>query len=257
MTDYLRELPEARVAGWYGRLAERMNRETVNGDPAMAPMLLQHWLDNRDATSTFSFPPPTHLKESAYVIRVLTAHRGIFLSQTPARNGRIVGVLPRLRGDTGYTRWDLNGDLQLDYHSLVEVGSGLIDLARIQLRGSRAERDLLTALRGFQLHSRVWCRGERNTRQRTVDVRIILWSAHIEDRYDWNYSEHFTVPNPDFGSRASDAVRPQDEDLTVYHRNAERLENAALAALYNLRSHHWHVTSLLSGAHASFALGRR
>lgn len=257
MTDYLRTLPEARVAGWYRRLADRMALETVDGEPALAPMLLRQWLDNRDATSVFTFPPPTHLKESTYVTRVLTEHRSIFLSLSAARNGRIVGVLPRLRGDSGFTRWDLTDLLQMDYHSLVEVGSNVFEIGRIQLTGTRAERDLLTALRGFQLHSRVWLEGVRNQHQRTVDVRIILWSAHIEDRYDWDYSEHFTVPNPDHGSRDADAVRPQDEELTVYHSNARRLERAGLAAPYDLRCHHWHVTSLLPGARRSYTLGQR
>jgi hypothetical protein len=76
--------------------------------------------------------------------------------------------------------------------------------------------------------------------------------AYITDRYDWDYSEHFTVPNPDFNSRAASAVRRTDRELTVYHKNAQRIERASLAAPYDIRCNHWHVTgSLLSEANAT------
>jgi hypothetical protein len=255
MADHLSSLPVAQVARWYGRLAQSMASEQVDGAPALAPIFLQHWLDNRDPDSTFSFDPPAHLKESRYVRDVLVAHGRIFLSQQRAAGGRIVGVLPRLQGD-GYRRWDLNSTLELDYHSLVEVGSGIMDLVRIQQSGTRAERDLLTALRGFQLHSRVWVEGRRDREaSNIVHVNIHWWSAHITDRYDWNYREHFTVPNPDHGSTDADAVRPGDRQLTVEHINAKRLEDAGLAAPYDIRSHHWHVLDpLLGSAHATFTL---
>lgn len=250
MTDYLGQLPERQVAAWYGRLARSMSTQSVNGAPALAPIFLQHWLDNRDQRSTFNFDPPPHLKESSYVVDVLRRHRDIFLSQRAAANGRIVGVITRLRSGV----WDLSNLLQLDYHSLVEVGGGLIDLIRIQRSGTPGERDLLTALRGFQLHSRVWLEGARSQNDaRRVQVSIHWWMAYITDRYDWDYSEHFTVPNPDFNSHAGDAVRPRDRQLTVYHSNARRIERAGLAAPYNIRSNHWHVTGqLLTGARASF-----
>jgi len=63
----------------------------------------------------------------------------------------------------------------------------------------------------------------------------------VHDRYDWDYSEHFTVPNPDYRSTALDAVRPQDQTLTVYHSNAQRVERAGLAAPYDVESDEWRV----------------
>jgi hypothetical protein len=65
MTDYLAPLPEAQVAAWYGRLASTMALHTVNGARALAPMFLQHWLDNRDPRSTFSFDPPLTCERAA------------------------------------------------------------------------------------------------------------------------------------------------------------------------------------------------
>lgn len=252
MTDYLRSLPVEQVAGWYGRLARSMSSRKVNGTPALAPIFLQHWLDNRDPRSTFAFEPPPHLKTSSYVTSVLRSHRNIFLSQAPAANGNIVGVITRLRSG----KWDLSSALELDYHSLVSVGDDIIDLIRIQRSGTDGERDLLTALRGFQLHSRVWVEGSRSTSNpRQFEVWIHWWMAYVTDRYDWDYSEHFTVPNPDFGSTASNAVRPRDRELTVYHSNARRLEEARLAAPYNIRSNHWHITDqTFYGGHVTLTI---
>ena len=149
MTDHLKKLPVEQVAAWYGRLAKAWSTATVDGMPALAPTLLQHWLDNRDPTSTFNFPPPPHLVKSRYVEEVLRAHRDIFLSQKPAANGATVGAITRLRSGA----WDLKTSLKLDYHSLVSVGDSWIEILRIQKRGTPGERDLFTALRGFQLHS--------------------------------------------------------------------------------------------------------
>lgn len=137
----------------------------------------------------------------------------------------------------------------MSYESLVEVGAGL-DLVRIQLQGSPEERDMLTSLRGFQLRSDVVVRGASPPSPNDVLIAFVSWKCRIKDRYDFDYTEHFTVPNPDHGSSAQAAVRPKDKSLTVYHRNAQRLEAANLAAPYNIESDEWSVVdeSLLSSA---------
>jgi hypothetical protein len=61
------------------------------------------------------------------------------------------------------------------------------------------------------------------------------------DRYHWNDVKHLTVPNPDFGSKAPDAIRAQDSTITVYHRNQERIEQKGLAAPFNVESRPWRV----------------
>ena len=50
------------------------------------------------------------------------------------------------------------------------------------------------------------------------------------------------MPNPDYQSKAADAVRPTDQTLTVYHKNAQRLEVAKLAAPFDVASYKWPVT---------------
>jgi hypothetical protein len=79
----------------------------------------------------------------------------------------------------------------------------------------------------------------------------------VNDRYDWDYSEHFTVPNPDFGRAQPDSVQPHDRTLTVYHSNARRLEAANLAAPYDVSSLPWVVTDTALRAPAEVDASRR
>jgi hypothetical protein len=150
-------------------------------------------------------------------------------------------VIPRLQGLAGFTKWDGNSPLDLMYECLVEVGTSVADIGRIMKFGTPEEKDLFTALRGFHLRSNAVVTGAPQQNNRDVIVTFNSWSARVEDRYDWDYSEHLTMPNPDFGSTQPDAVRPQDQTLTVYHKNAKRLEDAGLAAPYDVESEPWTV----------------
>lgn len=248
MTDHLRALPVQQVAAWYRRLADLVARQSVGGETPYAAILLRHWLDNRDPRSTFTIRPRGYLWSSPHVLAVLRYHRAVFLTQQEARVGRggvfgaatrRAGVVPRILGEPGFTRWVLPGRVQLEYQSLVEIGGGPLDILRIQQSGSAGERDLFTALRGFQLRSSALVQGLRVGNQ--VSIGFILWKCDILDRYDWNYDEYLTMPNPDFGRRGADSVRPGDQSLTVYHSNAKRLEDARLAAPYDGRSVPWDV----------------
>lgn len=243
MADHLASLPVGRVAAWYRRLADATGQRRVEGQEPYSAMLLRHWLDNRDPRSTFRLPARRYLQTSDRVQAALRYHRAVFLTEQEARVGkgtRRGGVVPRIQGAPGFQRWDLTGALQLDYESLVEIGSGPFDILRIQNRGSAEEQDLFTSLRGFQLHSRALVSGRRHGGE--VSIRFDTWLCEAKDRYDWNYSEYLTVPNPDYGSREPDAVRPGDMKLTVYHSNAKRLEDAKLAAPYDIRSQAWRVS---------------
>jgi hypothetical protein len=247
VTDYLASLPEAQVAGWYRRLADRVAREKIDGKDPLAAIFLRHWLDNRDPKSTFEFHAPDYLQQSKYVTSVLQFHREVLLTQQQARftggKRKWAGVLPRIQGLSGFTRWDLSKPLEMQYESLVEIGSGLIEIARIQQAGTNQERDLFGSLRGFQLRSKVKVSGVRLPKPSTmIRITFISWQCQVLDRYDFDYSEHLTFPNPDYGSRDKEAVRPQDKLLTVYHKNAERLEKAGLAAPYDIKSKEWSVT---------------
>ena len=114
-------------------------------------------------------------------------------------------------------------------------------IAKIQRSGTSPDRDIFGSLRGFQLKSKVTVTapGRQNGR---VNVHFSSWQCSGTDRYDWNYSERLTVANPDYRSKAPDAIRPQDETLTVYHSNAKRLEDAGQAAPYDVVLRSWTVS---------------
>jgi hypothetical protein len=245
MQDYLASLPEVQVAGWYRRLANFIAKERVDGQVPLAAIFLNHYLDNRDPTSTFEFEAPSYLRQNKYMTPVLEFHRAVFLTEQQARltggKGKWAGVLPRIQGRPGFTYWDLKVGIDMQYESLVEIGSGMFDILRIQRSGDPWEKDLFGALRGFQLRSNVRVEGSRLP---SGKIRIIFarWVCQAMDRYDFDYNEYLTLPNPDYRQTYSDAIRPQDQTLTVYHKNAERLEKAGLASPYNIRSKEWIVT---------------
>lgn len=251
MADYLKDLPIVQVAAWYRRLANSVAGKLVEGKEPYASILLRHYLDNRDPKSSFAIEPRTYLMTNNRVVEALKYHRAVFLSEQEARIGtrtnflgqsttatKLAGVVPRLQGK-GYPKLAVPGRTEMEYQSLVQIGDGMTDIARIQLSGSDAERDMFTSLRGFQLHSKVLV--DVAAQGSKVKVTFTNWSVTIHDRYDWNYDEYLTMPNPDFGSRAAGAVRPGDQQLTVYHSNAKRLEDAKLAAPYDVTATPWVV----------------
>ena len=128
----------------------------------------------------------------------------------------------------------------MSYESLVEIGSSVAEIAQIQLRGTHEERDLFTSLRGFQLRSIVSVSGQREGD--FIALRFDRWQCAAIDRYDWNYDEYLTMPNPDFGRSAPGSVRPDLRTFRVYHKNAKRLEEAQLAAPFDLQVGLWSVT---------------
>jgi len=67
--------------------------------------------------------------------------------------------------------------------------------------------------------------------------------AKVSDRYDWDYSEYIKVPKPDFGKDIKGTIAPSLKTIIVYHSNAKRLEDAKLAAPYNLRSKPWYINN--------------
>lgn len=244
MLDYLGQLEPKYVAAWYYRLANSIARRKIEGETPLSAVFLKQWLDNRVSGSTFHFAAPSYLKTNRRVIEVLAYHRDVFLSKEKARinNSEVwAGVIPRLQGRHGQNKWDLASPVTVRYHSLCDIAPGVTDIIRIQNSGDEAERDLMTSLRGFQLHSEVILSGKQLSNN-SVEIRFISWRSKVADTYDWNYDEYFTVPNPDFSSVDKNAVRPKDSSIRVYHKNAKRLEDARLAAPYELESNLWQVT---------------
>ena len=239
MTDILADYPVAAVAAWYARLADEVGKRKLDGSTPLSSQFLRAYLANRNPKSLLLFPPPTYLTQHRKVNEAQRFHRRVFLSEEQARiSGRRqrAGIAPRLEDG----RWSGQGSLTMSYESLVEIGSSLAEIAQIQLRGSQEEQDLFTSLRGFQLRSTVLVSGQREGD--FIDVRFDRWQCAAIDRYDWNYDEYLTMPNPDFGRRAPGSVRPDLRSFRVYHKNAKRLEEAKLAAPFDLQVGLWSVT---------------
>lgn len=246
MSDILANYSVKEVAAWYKRLAAKVGERKLNGNVPLASRFLRAYLDNRDPKALIQFAAPVYLINHRKIKIAQSYHRRVFLTEEKARIGKAkkwAGLIPRLQDG----RWNGEGKLSMNYHSLVEIGGTIAEIAQIQLRGSEQERDLFTSLRGFQLHSNVTVMGTR--KGDSVNVKFELWQCKAVDRYDWNYDEYLTVPNPDYKSIADSAIRPDLQSFRVYHKNAKRLEDAKLAAPYRLEVGLWHVHDMsINGA---------
>lgn len=132
-----------------------------------------------------------------------------------------------------HAKWDPRRPLQIEYESLLEFP------LRYQLTGNDADRDLLYSVHGCQLHSTVTVVGLPGSNNARMKITFQAFETYIVDRHDWDYSEHLTVPNPDFGSIAKGAVAPKLKTVVIYHKNAKRLEDAGLAAPYSFQTTPW------------------
>jgi len=242
--DVLKPHPVNRVAAWYRRLADGWQRNAPELQPSLAAVLLRTWLDNRDPSARIHFDAPSHLKSNSTVISVQQFHRDVFLTNKKARfaggKEKWAGVMPRIQGSLGFAKWDMKGELPLQYESLCDPAPNIVAIAKVQRFGTSGERDVFGSLRGFQLKSEVVVTATPSYGN-TVTVRFKSWSCSGTDRYDWNYSEYLTLANPDFGSTDKDAIAPESETVRVYHSNAKRLEDAKLAAPYDVILRPWMV----------------
>jgi len=243
MADVLKNRSPQEVAAFYSRLADAVDRQRGTLQVSLAALLMRRWLTAR--RNKFSPPAPPHLTTHSRVVEALKYHRRVYLTQEKARltggAGRWAGVVPRLQGKPPYTKWDMKQPLQMDYQSLVEMP------LRYQITGTDADRDILYALHGFQLRTVVVVEGamlgSTGAAAGKVRIRLESFEAQVIDRYDWDYNEHLTVPNPDFGSQKPGAIEPDSKTVVVYHSNAKRLEDAGLAAPYDLETALWSVTT--------------
>jgi len=247
--DILSTLPVPQVWQWYKRLAEQISKRPVaGGGEPLASLFLRRYLNRKAAQSggqepLFIFTAPDYLKNNERVQDMLEQHRNVYLSQEKASIGgksRWAGIRPRWQkpGDYG---WNPKDPLPMHYQTLVELP------LRWQITGNQEEKDLMYGLGlGFQLRTEVIAIVVQQSGKNHLEVTFKQFEAKVIDRYDFNFSEHITVPNPDFNSSKSGAVCPQNKSMTVYHRNARRLEQAGLAAPFNLETKVWKVGGSIS-----------
>ena len=244
--DVLKEYPVEQVAAWYGRLADGWSRNMPELQPALAGLFLKTWLENRNPSATIAFDAPPHLRMNGAVLEVQMFHRDVFLTVKKARftggSEKWAGILPRAQGLPGFSKWDMQSPLPLEYESLCDIAPNAWAIAKIQRSGSNGDRDIFGSLRGFQLKSKATVIVAPSRPGDTgVTIQFQSWTCSGTDRYDWDYNEYLTVVNPDFDSKEPDAIRPKQQTLTVFHKNAKRLEDAKLAAPYNVELRPWSV----------------
>ncbi len=239
MSDILAKLPPDQVAGFYGRLADQVDMNKGALQTSLAADLMRQWLKNRVRNSLYTFTAPSHLTNHSDVRSVLKYHRAVYLTEEKARftggSSKWAGLLPRIQGKAPHPKWNMMGPMNLEYQSLVELP------LRYQLTGSDADRDILYALHGFQLKTMATVTVMPIQNSKKVKVTFTSFKASVIDTYDWDYSEHLSVPNPDFGSKLPDAIAPDQKTVRVYHSNAKRVEDAGLAAPYRLECTPWQV----------------
>ncbi len=240
--DILKSFPIERVHRWYHRLADAALSKKINGRHPLSGLLLKTYVTNKDKNKLYIFDAYDYLQRHPKVLTELNYHRQVFLTQSKARLGKgntsnkWVGLVPRLQDG----RWNGSDQIALYYESLVEIGSQS-EIWRIQLYGTAEERDLFTSLRGFQLRSDIEVTGF--AKGHTISVSFKKWEATALDRYDFNYHEHLTLPNPDYQSSAEDAIHPELQKFRVYHSNAKRLVDHGLAAPFKVKLGPWKVTN--------------
>jgi hypothetical protein len=262
-TDYLKNLSVDELAAWYLRLADGWDRESSKTlKQPLAGEFLRRWVNNRRVDVEYEFDAPDHLRSLPAVIEQQRFHREVFLTQRKGKfypkPDRWVGVLPRIQGVLGFQKWDMKEALSLEYESLCDPAPTLAALLFVQQRGDPAEADITAALRGFQLKSQCEVKADPVAGSKNrVRITFTSWIASATDRYDWDAVKHLTVRNPDYQSKESYAVRPQDRDLTVYHTNAIRLEKAGRAAPFKVKIKPWAVTDGRVGKQSDIDIQRK
>lgn len=244
--DVLGSLPVRQVWLWYGRLAQAISRRSVaGGGTPLAALFMNRYLRPQANSSgtqvTFNFTAPAYLKDHSIVVDALAYHRRVYLTQERARIGsstRWAGIKPRWQ-DPGRYGWTRETALSMHYEALVEVP------LHWQITGNAEEKDILYALgMGFQLRTEVTVNVTNSGAH--LDVTFSRFTAKVVDVYDFNYSEHITVPNPDHNSSSPNAVCPERDRMVIYHTNARRMEQAGLAAPFSLESAAWELMSVTS-----------
>jgi len=234
--DVLAPLSAPQVAQWYGRLAD----ETEKKGAKVSALLMRNWLKNRDPKATITIPAHANIVSSTPVKEGLSYHRKVYLTEQKASidgDERWAGIIPRLQSGS----WNGTGTLDMHYQGLASSGSAYVAAMKYKSgMMSQSDADLFTSLHDFQLKTEVTATGKPAS-SGLLAIAFSKFSARVLDRYDWDIGKHLTVPNPDAGSKKPDAVAPKQASIKVYHSNAHRVENAGLAAPYNLETESWDV----------------
>jgi len=233
--DYLADLSPPDVAAWYLRLADFVERKNAKVKNALAPRFLRHYI--KGGGKRLVFDPPDHLKNSKYVVGVLARHRSWYLTEKPFKD-KWVGIIPRLQQGKVRTSGARLATV-MDITSLVEIGVNTSS-------NTDGDNDLLTSMHGFQLSTMCFVYVTDISGEADKNVRFSSFTAIVTDRYDFDPKKFFFVPNPDYKNpfKVSSPVAEDQNEILVYHRNAQRIEKAGLASPFDLASNGWSIADL-------------
>ena len=237
MADHLESLNPRDVAAFYRRLA--LSIQAKFGGESLAAMLLLHWLDGGGAPKFYSAKYVRDLSEVRSYLR--DTARPIFLSQRATPGGSIGGVVPRIKGTIKSS--PPGGPYPMHLEGNVETPVSIQAKAALGMKVAPGELDALYALHGFTVRSDVIV-SVTVVSPKLYNVKFVSWTSVASDEYHWDPTKHITVPNPDFGSKDSGAVAPDEKEVTVYHSNAIRVEKAGLAKPFHDESAPWVETDL-------------
>lgn len=237
--DYLKDLDVHKVAEFYKRLANYIN--ALRGGNSLSANMLLHWLGATGNLYTF---PGSYLCGVSFVEDyLLNSARPVFLSQKARfSDGKIGGIIPRIRRDKGFDQDPIGGPYKLLYEgesccSPLSVQDALVNMGLEAALKSPAAReaDIFCSMHDFAIVTNVVM--EAKLRRNTMyEVTFLDWRSHTRDSYHFDEVKHLTVPNPDYQSTAPGAVASFSKMITIYHTNAQRLTEAHLAANFDDKS---------------------
>lgn len=238
--DHLQSRSPKEVADWYGRLADLVSMSIPS---SLASRMLKHWLGATGTKFTFD---ASEISSEAFVIEHLRDEvRRVFLSEKKTSKGSLGSIVPRIQGKPGFPKWDGSSTLAMHYEGdSVSLPMKVHAMALIG-KANPHDIDLFMSLHSFGIRTNVVVSLSPKGGAK-FNVNFDSWESQAFDRYDWDTQKSLTVPNPDFNNPKGlpKPIAPGEEKLVVFHTNARRVEQAGLAAPYDVASTLWKPTDI-------------
>ena len=257
--DVLADYEPNIVVGWYERLALATQTWYANSRPgggsSLSAAFLMHWRDlsrtrvergqvvwNKTAPKEFDvvkIAATSPLRE-----KLLGEVRPVFLTQRQRghdANKGFGGAVRKLQEG-----WD-GTPLTLTYKAgSVEGATNAVKaklLWQLEINHSAPEEidwtnlDIYASLHTFAVESTVAIRAiPLSVDPKRFTIAFDSWTWRVVDYYDWDPNKHNDMANPDYNKAGPLMVRPDLKYITVWHRNARRVEAANLATPFPVES---------------------
>jgi hypothetical protein len=238
MTDLLARLSERDVAAFYRRFAQGI--QLALGNDALAAALLLHWLDGGGRPKAILGQDLRTLPEIRAYLR--STARAVLLSVKTLPGGMVDGIVPRLRGTIKAN--PPGGPFQIRIDGNVDTVLSARAKAGKSMTVAEAELGALYALDGWTVTSDVVMSATPTATPQQYDVKFDRWTCKVSAGYVWAGDKDMTVPNPDQGLSGKNAVAPGDKEITLYNKNAIRVENAGMANPFVYETDAWDETDI-------------